>query len=464
MQWRAMNIKNCLARVNQLPPEILARIVGFLPTERGLISATAVCQHWRTILLSFPRLWWNIGGSSLEIQAYIERSKSTPIDVRLSSPELGEFIAPHTSRLVGLTIQCDGPSSFSEVVKHLCYPIPTLRVFRIIVHPSQVYVLKYPFHLHPKNPFFLHSKKLEMEGIAVFCEPQTFPHVTEFTLRTNPHFPMPVDGLLGTLEQLPVLEKLDITFLADLCLYPAVARVVTFPHLQEMSLSTSDVIQTVGPLPRILEYFRLPKLTSLCVQAMPRLTRSCLVSPVITLSKHLPNFAELPELQVNTAKSPGEVTFRRPSQAVLKYLTGPLADYNSHELMLWRELPLHSVRRLIVDLVPLPTSQELEWLGGLLHDLKFLEHLEFGGGCGRALRWLRHETARGVISLRIRTLTIRHGGNTRRQAVKLKRLFDAAGLKITLIYIPDPGIHEERDVDMDTDGSSDDWDENDGSR
>ena len=115
-----------------------------------------------------------------------------------------------------------------------------------------------------------------------------------------------------------------------------------------------------------------------------------------------------------------------------------------------------------MDLVGLPTSQELEWLVGLLQDLRFLEHLEFGGGWGRALGFLRHEMGRGVISLRIQTLTVRCGGNARRQAVRLKRLFDATGLKVSLMWIPDPGVHEESEVDMDGGGSGDDWDEDDG--
>ena len=196
MLWRARNIKNCLARINQLPSETLAHIVAFLPTERGLTNAIAVCQRWRTILLSLPRLWWNIGGSSSEIQAYIERSKSTPIDARLSSPELAGLIAPYTSRLAGLTIQYDDSLGFNQIVKHLCYPIPTLDVFRITSIPaSGISPLGSPSD--PQNPFFLHSKKLEMEGISLSYTSQTFPHVTELIF-TNPYFPTPVDGLLRT--------------------------------------------------------------------------------------------------------------------------------------------------------------------------------------------------------------------------------------------------------------------------
>jgi hypothetical protein len=259
------------------------------------------------------------------------------------------------------------------------------------------------------------------------------------------------------LEQLPALERVRIAFHANL--YPDLApHVVTLPHVQEMSLSTFNEAGVQVHLPHILEFLHLPKLTLLCVQAIPRLIRYHPLFPVTPFGKHLPNLAELPELQVNMGMSSGEVTFRSPSQAALKYLTGPLSDYDTHEHTLWRELPLHSVRRLTVNMISSPFSQELEWFIELLGDLEFLEHLDIGGECGRALRWLRHEIAREAISPRLKTLTVRSGESERHQALVLKHLVNATGLDMTLICIPDPRVHEEGRVEADTDSSSDDWD------
>ena len=447
---KAKSIKNCLAPINQLPSETLAHIVTFLPTERGLINAAVVCQHWRMSLLSSPRLWWNAGGSSSEIQAYIERSKFTPIDAKISSPELAELIGPHASRLAGLTLLLDDPHGLSQILKHLHYPIPTLHVFRIIAYAPRLHTLEFPSVL--QNPFFLHSKKLEIKRISAFIGPQTFPHVTEVTLHTTTYPLRPMGSFLSTLEQFPVLEGVYITFHADLCTDPT-PYLVTLPHVQEMSLSGSSRVRMSVRIPHLLEFLYLPGLRSLSLRAMPKLVTFRPVFPITPLGEHLPNLAELPELRVTLGMSFGEATFRGPSQATLGYLTGPFSSYSQHEGLLWEGLPLHSVRRLTVNTVFPPSDQELEWLIELLRDLKFLEDLEFRGECGRALGRLRHSMAREAIFLCLQTLTVHRGERERREVLRLKHLFDAAGLNVTLIYTPDPGAQEGREAETDADGS-----------
>ncbi|KAF9782903.1 hypothetical protein BJ322DRAFT_180765 [Thelephora terrestris] len=116
MLKRMEKIKNCLA-----------------PKERHLIDATAVCQHWRETLLSFPRLWRHAGGISSEIQAYIERLKSTPLDVSLSNPSVATPYRPRRLLPVGqsrfdhrigrmVELQVD------HYVELLPCPIPTLHI------------------------------------------------------------------------------------------------------------------------------------------------------------------------------------------------------------------------------------------------------------------------------------------------------------------------------------------------
>lgn len=160
---RVNNVKNFFSPINQLPLEILAHTATFFVKERDLINATAVCQRWRTTLLSFPLLWRNAGGSSSEIQAYVERSKSTLLDVDLSRPSLVDLIIPHFSRLVGLTVRLDESSNLSEFIHHMRHPIPTLRVFRISSKDDDSRPrLTFPSDL--KDPFFFTYQEAGIEG------------------------------------------------------------------------------------------------------------------------------------------------------------------------------------------------------------------------------------------------------------------------------------------------------------
>ena len=267
--------------------------------------------------------WWNAGGSSSEIQLYIDRSKSTPIDVRLSSPELVELVVPHSARLVGLTLRLDDSHSLSQVVKHLDYPIPTLHTLRIITDGPRLHTLEFFSVL--QNPFFLHSKKLEIKGISAFLGRQTFPHVAGVTIHTSPYNSRPMDTLMSTLERLPALERVHIMFDVGLCTDP-IPRLVTLPHVQEMSLSASSRVGISVRTPHILDFIRLPNLRSLSLRAMPRLVTYRRIFLVIPFSKHLPKLAELPELGVGLGMSSGEATFQSPSQATLKYDTVPFSS------------------------------------------------------------------------------------------------------------------------------------------
>ena len=457
---RMKNIKNCLAPVNRIPPETLAHIATFFAKERDLINTTAVCRHWRETLLSFPRLWRNAGGNSTEINAYIERSKTTPLDVSLIYPSFVDLIVPHTSRLVGLTLRLVKSSNLRQIAERLRHPIPTLHTFRVAVLQPHPHALAFPPDLD--SPFFLHARRLELKGISTFLGPRPFPHVTELVLHTIRYVSTPMDRFLKTFEPLPSLERVHITFRASLYTHED-PRVVTLPHVQEMSLSVFAEPAIDAHLPDILQYLRLPRLTSLCVQSLPRLTYYRPIFPLTAFAEHLPNLAQLPELQVNIGMPSDEVTFRSPSRATLKYLAGPLSDYESHESRIWRQLPLHTVRRLTVNTAHQLIGPEFNWLSGLLRDLEFLEHLELGGECGEGLRWLCEEMTQDRMHLRIRSLTVRCGEHERRQALRLKYLADAAGVTTALICTPDPRVREERDAQRSREGSNDERDEKEGS-
>ena len=360
-----------------------------------------------------------------------------------------DLVIPHTCRLVGLTVRLNRSSSFNQIVERLRYPIPTLHTFRIsAIHPFPP-ALGFPSGVN--DAFFLHSKKLEIRGISAFHGPNLFPYVTELTLSTNGYEMVQMNHFLETLEQLPLLERVYVVFCSGMC-SDITPHMTKLPLVQTMSLprlgkSSSEAVN----LPRILGYLRLPKLTSLSLQIFPHLTSLRPIFPVISFGEHLPNFVELPELKVDIGS--GEATFRNSSGATLKYQTELLLDYNSVERNLWGDLPLRSVRRLTINMAHQPIFQDCMWFIELLRDLTGLEHLELGGECGGAIRWLCGEISEETTSIRIQTLIVRYGEHERLQALRLKQLADAAGLTTTLICVPDPGVRGESEVGVDTGGS-----------
>jgi len=140
-----------------------------------------------------------------------------PIVVSLSSPELAELVSPHTSRLVNLTIRVnDSRSCLSRIVEHLCQPIPTLHTLRISTDARMPHTVELASDI--RDTFFVHSKKLVLEGVFLFRGPpvvadsfRTFPHVTEIALRANDVGLTQITDLLDTLEWFPMLERASIT-------------------------------------------------------------------------------------------------------------------------------------------------------------------------------------------------------------------------------------------------------------
>jgi hypothetical protein len=408
------SLHNLLLPINQLPPETLALIATHLAKERELINATAVCQYWRMALLSFPRLWCNVGGSPAEIEAYLERSKSVPIDAHLYFPERDtKLIVPHTHRLAALTIRVRNPPHFSKCVESLRCPIPTLRSFRIDAeYGLHIRDLKLPSSI--LNGSFSHLKKLEIGVVSSFRgSPEAFPCVTELTLHTN----AAQGALLDTFEQLPSLEKVHITFRPRIDFEPdldSVLRVVTLPHVKEMSLST---FKWHGLNPReipwrIIGFFDLPNLTSLRVQSADSVfPYPILPGPITPFGEKFPNLAELPELRVDLGLTSSEISFKGPSQAVFSWIMPgrpqqtPFLDH-AHTL---QTILLRSVRRLTVYVRGAEERDGDGWLVDFLRDLTSLERLEVGGECGGVLKRLYSDIVKGKFRLHIKNLIVRGG-------------------------------------------------------
>ncbi|KAF9782906.1 hypothetical protein BJ322DRAFT_1110790 [Thelephora terrestris] len=467
---KARNIKNRFAPINQIPPETFALAATFLTKQRDVLNATAVCQQWRTTLLTFPQVWRKAGGDSSELEAYLERSKSIPIEVDLISTELVTSIVPHAFRLVHLTVSIIIPGGLRQVAEHLCEPIPTLRSLKFLTKNPHLSEISLPLGL--SEGIFRHLQTLHLHGILSLYGSPSFSHITELFMCTGDSTYIPIRRFLSTLGQLPGLVKVSLLFQANWYTDVPSAQIVTLPCVEEISLLTPDITgpSSAGAIPPILQVLELPNVTVISLRSPFPPAPTIPVLPDPLFSKRLPNYAQLPELQIETESGSGKITFKSASQAVLTYHTGSLRNYK-RELHLWGGLPLYSVRRVTAVQSNLMVGGEDKWLAGLLGGLGFLEVLELSGDCGHVLRRLRQDMVRGAVCVRIDTLVVRGGEYAKSQASKLDGAKGARGLEgMTVTYIPDPDTYEEysdfessSEGDSDTDGeyASDESDEDD---
>ena len=138
-------LRNKLAPVHKIPAEILSLIPDFWigESDPNLIAMTHVCHAWREILTSRSSLWTSLDCENAEkTRAYLERSKSSPIDLSLYRDEgllpgdpLFEIDPRNVNRLKSLEFQ-GSPESLGDIAPQLSYPAPLLENLAIEIDCS----------------------------------------------------------------------------------------------------------------------------------------------------------------------------------------------------------------------------------------------------------------------------------------------------------------------------------------
>ena len=351
-------------------------------------------------------------------ETYLKRSGSVPLKVQICDPffNLLESVAPHISRLSSLTVVVHDSVGFGRLARHLGNPIPTLNEFSIV---GVGYGLTIPSDI--RNDYFLSVKKLRLVQVSFLRAPRAFPHVTELVWIVKPRMFSPVPSLVDTMVELSALERVEIVF--EVFYTPITpAHLVTLPNVQRMSLHCFE-----GEIPGFLEFLELPNLTSLVVAGVQRPPQSSAVLPAIPFGENLPNFVELPEMEVAMYNQQRRISFRSASQATLDYYLEPsslvqLRWGSYHEL--WGGLPVDSIRRVVMETDTETTYGDGRCIVNLLADLRLLERLEFRSRCGHTPRYLHKMIKEGLNFSEMQTLTVYFGHE--RNAHRVHRLQDVA--------------------------------------
>ena len=305
---------NQTARVNRLPPEILARALEFRGDDRDLISATHVCHRWRSALSSAPSLWTKILFRDTDrVLTYFTRSGALPIDIvfkptRISfeawtfEPEdLFTSCIPWFDRMKSLHIQGD-EEQIETIARRLCLPAPLLQHLKFDGRPNRSLVRRIAGAVSFPHDFLggqvpsLQSLSFDSISPAPLIK-FPLPNLTSLTWADR-NSKGTVGDLLDFLMLSPLLEVMDIRLQVQSVSTSERARVVTLNKLCELTWSNS------GGTFSLMSCLIAPELHWLSLRVVPVLDspESDLASILPPNAAHFPLLAEPTGMRYTTRR------------------------------------------------------------------------------------------------------------------------------------------------------------------
>ena len=130
------SLKNRLAPINRIPPEVLTLIPDFWDTrdrDQDVIALSHVCRAWREAFTSYSSLWTDLDCVDAEkTRVYLKRSGSSPINLWIDVEDgplphgpLLQLLPHVVGRLKSLSIKVT-PDDLQDITTHLSRPAPLL--------------------------------------------------------------------------------------------------------------------------------------------------------------------------------------------------------------------------------------------------------------------------------------------------------------------------------------------------
>ena len=237
-------LRNVLAPIHKLPPEILSQIPRFFPI-RDLVVVTQVCRYWRTTFTSCGPLWCNIDCiRGPEALTCLHRSKGSPIHVsvrKIPDDEVLAELSPHIGRIKSLLLKSRWFVAQS-VFTRFTDPAPNLETLTVICRPSTAAAGPVPSTLLTGNLPNLRS--FTLQGFASDLTHFVLPNLTYFEMSsvTSSPISMSLAELLAFFERSPLLEVVRIDFHGE-CVHDAPKqKTVSLRALQTLYISGSGLV------------------------------------------------------------------------------------------------------------------------------------------------------------------------------------------------------------------------------
>jgi hypothetical protein len=266
--------------------------------DKGVIALTHVCRSWREAFISWSSLWTNFCCGKLnadKTRVYLERSKSSPITLRLLrgadlSPR-GPFlrIVPRAvGRLKSLSIY-GTPGNLQDITTRLSHPAPLLKHLWIDGDSDSEAQYNPVLATTLFNGDLSSLRELRLESVRTGLPWRNMTNLTSFMLGHTFPGDVPMEKLLDFLESAPHLREIGL-FYATLAFGPQNNRLVSLACLRKMDISGDD---PDAPPSLLLNHLIIPigaKLTTRVAFYVP-LLEAHLPRSLDNL-KNLPNFTD----------------------------------------------------------------------------------------------------------------------------------------------------------------------------
>jgi hypothetical protein len=252
--------RNKLAPISQLPLEVLTLIPDCWDgrnREKNAITLTHVCRAWREIFTSRSSLWTDFDcADSEKTRVYLERSKSSPINLKLSRED-GLFphdpffqIAPHAVDRLKYLFVSTTQDHFKAITNCLSRPAPLLEDLNIFGSADD------PFS-NPVLPTTLFNgdlsslRNLQLHSLRTRLPWRNMVSLTSFSLGYVLEPRVSIRQLLDFFESAPCLLDIELTF-ATPASGAQNGRLVSLARLRKL------YIYGFQPPPPLLDHLLIP--------------------------------------------------------------------------------------------------------------------------------------------------------------------------------------------------------------
>ena len=263
--FRLRSLINSVSTINRLPAEVFAKVLAHRWPGRDLISATHVCRHWRTTLLSFASLWAEIRCSGEEQTSFfLQRAGAVPLHIylrsRFSHAALRAFVAPRVNRMELLVAHPMVTTDTTALCRDLSGPAPNLKT--LVIAPRSASWQYLPTIFKGDLP---ELRQFTVERATFDLTQFRTPNLTRFSLQYTAHGEPAMADLLVFLEQTPLLENLTMVAAGPLSddtgSHDEVDRVVHLPRLNQLELAGRSALSG------IVSHLSLPAGVDMTMQA-----------------------------------------------------------------------------------------------------------------------------------------------------------------------------------------------------